>query len=252
MNNIKRFLSEINKVYDCDGLTKFRIGNKSDGGYVLLKELCNKVNTIYSIGIGDDVSFEVDFISKYPDTWFKMFDPTIDCLPDKHDRFIFYKSDIQALELSEIPNNSLLKMDIEYSEWDNLLSLDEKVYKKFSQMIIEFHIVDIPNKQGMSPYFSNFYGKIYEDMNEVLFGFYFRVLQGLNELFYIFHIHANNSLPKIEVGGCIFPPLLEVSFVRKDLVGDVITTYGDFPLSGIDFPNKTDRPDITNVYPLGG
>jgi hypothetical protein len=231
MNNVKKFLSEINKVYDCDNLTKFRIGNKSDGGYVLLKELCDRIKTIYTFGVGNDVSFELDFIERYPDTWFKMFDPTINRLPTRHNRFVFYKSDIQALELSEIPEDSLLKMDVEYSEWEDLLTLNEKVYKKFSQMLIEFHIVDVPDKQGLSSYFSNFYKEIYRDMNNVLFGFYYRVLQGLNELFYISHIHANNSLPKIEVGGCRFPPLLEVSFVRKDLVGDVVTTHGDFPLA---------------------
>ena len=46
MKEIQKFLKEI-KVYDCN-LTKVRVGNESDGGYVALKELCEKTNIVYT------------------------------------------------------------------------------------------------------------------------------------------------------------------------------------------------------------
>ena len=250
MKNVEKFLREINKVYETN-MAKVRIGNKSDGGYVVLDELCKKVDTIYSLGIGDDVSFEKDFLQKYPQAWFRMFDPTIEGLPERNDRFIFYKSEFSGDKYSRlIQDNSLLKMDTEYNEWETLLSIDEKIYEKFDQIIVEFHIVDIESKTGLTPYFTKFYREIYDKFNDVLFGLYYRILQGLNEVFYIFHIHPNNSLPMITVGEYSFPPLLEVSFVRKDLVKAYPVLLMN-PSNRLDYPNKIDRPDLFDSYPWG-
>lgn len=252
MNNIRRFLCELNKVFSTSG-TKVRIGNKGDGGYVVLDELCQKAEAMYSLGIGDDVSFECDFVDRYPKYWISMFDPTIECLPETRPQFIFHKNDIRGMNLSTIPDNSILKMDTEFGEWEDLMSLDESVLSKFSQIVVEFHIIDIPNKQGLTPYFTKFYKDRYGILNDALFGTYYRTLEKLNKMFYIYHIHPNNSLPKITVDGCSFPPLLEISFVRRDLVENVRLKKLQHPDTdeGLDYPNKADRPDIVNYLPFG-
>ena len=73
----------------------------------------------------------------------------------------------------------------------------------------------------------------------------------LLDLFYIFHIHANNSLPKMSVNGHSFPPLLEISFIRKDLISSIPKLSQEkYPIKGIDYPNKNDRSDIEKVYPF--
>jgi hypothetical protein len=79
-------------------------------------------------------------------------------------------------------------------------------------------------------------------------------LTWLNTRFVLFHIHANNSLAVVNVGGHWFPPLLEASYVRRNLLPDVFLTKhkGQFPIEGLDYQNKSDRPDIINYYPLGG
>ena len=87
-------------------------------------------------------------------------------------------------------------------------------------------------------------------INEGIFIKYCLALEKLNEHFYIFHAHANNSLPLIEVNGYKFPPLMELSFVRKDLVACAMPTIETFPVEGLDYPNKTDRPDIKDWYPI--
>ena len=249
MKNIEKFMCELNTTQVVN-LTKERIGNQSDGGYVTLKELNEKTTMIYTAGVGDDVSFELDFKTKYPSTWFKLFDPTINGM--KLDTglkdFIFSRSELNIGEIEGY--NNLLKMDIEYDEWQTLMDLNENIYESFSQMIIEFHLVDVARSQGRSPYFTRMYDKAYNRMNEVLFDYYLYVLRGINSLFYIHHIHPNNSLPKVTVDGFTFPPLIEVSFVRKDLVS-TCNGFPRFPVNGLDYPNKLDRPDITNFYPIG-
>lgn len=267
-DNKKKFLNEI-KVYDC-GLTKVRIGNKSDGGYIALKEICIKTPMVYSFGVGTDVGFEFDFVKKFSPQEVKLFDPTINALPGELPTFIFSHNrfDIKTLKSSKtqtklnivkeeysepknLPDDSLLKIDVEWNEWDALLEFDKKTLNKFSQILIEFHIVHVEPREGLTPYFKDFYETIFEKLNEDLFRKYYEVMKKLNDQFYAFHIHANNSLPLIEVDGYSFPPLLEVSFVRKDLVENVQETTDSFPIDGLDFPNKTDRPDILNWYPIG-
>ncbi|MCK5615128.1 hypothetical protein KAR91_75390 [Candidatus Pacearchaeota archaeon] len=268
MKNISKFLKEI-KVYDCN-LTKVRIGNESDGGYVALKELCEKTNTVYSFGVENDVGFELDFVNRFPDSHIRLFDPTIDSLPCDHKRFTFFKLGVgqnherlQNIMLGDIVSSSkLLKMDIEWDEWGAFLEADIETICKFDQLLIEFHIVGIDTvlqteKPGfvgphhiLTPYFRKFYQSVYDKIRDSVFEAYYQVMKKLNKNFYIFHIHANNSLSEIEIDGYRFPPLIELGFVRKDLVENVCETEESFPVNGLDFPNKTDRPDIDLSYPL--
>lgn len=252
MQTVKNLLNEI-KVYDCN-LTKIRIGNNCDGGYVAAKELCEKTDTVYSFGIGDDISFELHYINMFPNSKkIKLFDHTVDELPITHPKFSFHKQGIgNGYGTPEnIFENSLLKMDVEYCEWEAFELFDNNSLKKFSQILVEFHIVHAEMRDHLTPYFQNFYEHALSQINSNLFIKYYHVIKKLNELFYIYHIHANNSLPKISVGGYDFPPLIELSLVRKDLVSDVHETETNFPIDSLDFPNKTDRADIACVYPLG-
>ena len=270
MKNVSKFLQEI-KIYDCN-LTKTRIGNKHDGGYVALRELCETTDAVYSFGIEKDVGFELDFVNRFRKAEVKLFDHTIDSLPYEHKNFAFWKLGVgtEHASLKDIVNivtgdmgHLLLKMDIEWDEWHTLLSTDIKTLSRFSQLLIEFHIVGIDTTLQversrfvrphyiLTPYFKNFYEATYDKINDNIFKTYYQVMKKLNEHFYMFHIHANNSLSKIGVNGHSLPPLVELSFVRKDLVGGAEKTKESFPVEGLDFPNKTDRPDIINFYPLG-
>lgn len=248
---IKKFLNSI-KVYDC-GLTKVRIGNKHDGGYVALKEVCEKTKAIYSFGVGDDIGFEMDFTERFGDVPVELYDPTVDSILDMPCNFKFHREDAKNKSTGFV-QESLLKMDVEWDEWSIIEDFNMRELAKFSQILIELHVVPVQGMDGHSytPYFKGFHKSIEDKLNRRLFASYFEVLEKLKEFFYIFHIHANNSLPKVNVEGIEFPPLIELSLVRKDLVKDVRETDSTFPIEGLDFPNKTDRPDISNVYPFGG
>lgn len=257
MNSLRLFFNEINKVYDCN-LTKIRVGNKHDGGYITLKEICEKTKKVYSFGIGDDIGFEMDFVKRFSNSIIQCFDPTIDSLPVYPHNMFTEKLSLNKENpkcLKNIDRDSLLKMDIEWNEWD-MVGLSEMFYLKniirFDQIIIELHLLHVKPENGMSLYFNRLYTEFGNNINEWLFEKYYRVIKTLNNIFYIFHIHPNNSLPKVSIGEYTFPPLIEVSFVRKDLVSIVYDTHTNFPVKGLDFPNKIDRPDIFDFYPLGG
>lgn len=249
------FLSRL-KIYDFDEISKCRIGNQGDGGYVVAWELCEKTDVLYSFGIGDDISFESEFAERFQCDEINLIDGTIRNLPRVHRKFKWKQENVHR-NLDQIisynGNNALLKMDIEWGEWTALYSANRDTFQKFNQLIIEFHIVHIPDvpKEQYSHYFNEFYQSIYNKINRNIFRQYFLVMCKLLDLFYIFHIHANNSLPKISISGHSFPPLLEISFIRKDLISSIPKLSQEkYPINGIDYPNKNDRPDIEKVYPF--
>lgn len=247
------FLEEL-VVYDC-GMNKVRVGNDHDGGYILLRELCQSASVLYSFGIGDDVSFELDFANRFPVKEVFLYDPYVEELPEEHPVFRFSNKGfgrkwepVKLLHKGE----AVLKIDIEWDEWDALFLAHGTALRTCSQLVIEFHVVNIGmvGSGEYSPYFEEFYQNTAAKINARLFEKYASVMRKLCRDFHIFHIHANNSLPVIEVGGFIFPPLMELSFVRKDLVTVARKTKAHFPVDGLDFPNKTDRADIEGYYPF--
>ena len=141
MDNLGLLLNELSNVYDC-GLTKIRVGNQHDGGYIVLKEICEKTEKVYSFGIGNDIGFEMDFVKKFPNAKIECFDPTIESLPAYPENMftdkIYYRRE-GPKSLTDIFDNSLLKMDIEGNEWDAIGSTEMfnlKNLMKFSQIII--------------------------------------------------------------------------------------------------------------------
>ena len=162
--------------------------------------------------------------------------------------------------ISECEDNITLKMDIEWDEWKTLESLSDKELKKIDQLIVEFHIVGIDVEEKfilskdpdtmLTPYFSSFYKSVYEKLTFDIFQHYSEVMKKINGHFYAFHIHPNNSLRKVEIGGFIFPPLLEICFVRKDLIQDVKLSKEEYPIEGLDYPNKPYKEELKDYYPL--
>jgi hypothetical protein len=250
---IERFLSEI-KVYDLS-ITKGRLGNDGDGGYVVAMEHLALADNLYSFGIGDDVGFELDFLRIFPKAKAYLFDPTVQGPPCSHERFSFERIGISGnlpdggLSWNTCPN-SILKIDAEWAEWEALLEIPFNRLR-FSQVIIEFHILHMEPRPGLSPYFTSLYQSLVDRQNQQLFRLYGDVMVWMNTWYKCFHAHINNSLPMVRVDGHSFPPLLEMSFLRNDLAGvDISPAAGPFPVPGLDFPNKKDRPDVVNWFPL--
>ena len=247
----RKFMNAL-RVYDVTNATKVRIGNQNDGGYVVLQELCEKTPVVYTFGVANDVGFEADWLQRYPKSRVKCHDPFIDELPQKHKRMSFAKYGIGSRwkSLKDVVPDSLLKMDIEGDEWSAFSNFEPDEIKKFSQIVCEFHVMHIPDRTDLSLYFCSMYDNFYEKINEDCFELYLGTFEFLYNWFKIVHIHANNSLPTIFVDGYRFPPLMEITLARTDLGLKFKPTAENFPISGLDFPNKTNRADILDYYPF--
>lgn len=255
---IRKFLSLL-EVYDTP-FTKIRLGNESDGGYVVLKELAEKADRLYSFGVSDDISFEYDLLDLNQNCSIKLFDHTVDGFSSLPYQMVFVKQGVAAKQLpkdfstlrqlASEQNNSILKMDVEWAEWDVLLSVSDKDIMDFDQIIIELHIVPaIYGNREHTPYFTRFHSTVYSGFNAWIFAKYVEVLEKLLQHYRIFHIHANNSLSPVEIDSLEVPPLLEVSLVNKKHVPNAQRSTSELPVSGLDFPNKSHKPEIL-FYPF--
>jgi len=244
MNNVGKFLKELQLVDT--GLTKIRVGPDHDGGYVVLKEICEQSDALYSYGVGNDVEFEFDLLNKFLNIKNAfLFDPTIDELPKQNGRFAFVKIGIEdSLKFSKLYQNPMLKIDVEYNEWEALNRIDPLELYSASQIVIEFHLVHCESREGLTKYFNGFYSGVFEKFNEELFSAYLDILRKIKDSFHLVHIHPNNSLAMRKMNGYLVPPLLECTFVNKALINSFIKTEYQGNIQGLDYSNKNDRPDV--------
>lgn len=247
------------KIYDTE-YTKKRYGLNEDGGYIVLDEICKNCNILYSYGISNDVSFELDFVSKNPKTKVRLFDHTIEKLPTNHDNFSFlkeginFKKDLNTNTLENHLNqyddlnktNKILKLDVEWSEWNIFDKMNDNILSQFDQILCEFHFIPVVYKDSHSEYFTKFHEYVYSRVNIELFEKYQGVLNKITNHYYINHIHINNSLPLNEINKFKFPSLVEISFVNKKLIKNPILTNSNFPIKNLDYPNKSYKEDILN------
>jgi hypothetical protein len=77
-------------VYECP-FEKKRLGRDYDGGYIIADIPDIKYSILLAGGIETDISFEEDFIKKYPNVKCFAFDGTIDKLPTDNSNIIFIK-----------------------------------------------------------------------------------------------------------------------------------------------------------------
>lgn len=212
---------------------KLRFGRNCDGGYIIFDTNLNNKNKLYSYGICDDVSFEVDYVNKTNAPAF-LFDHTITGLPLHNKNFIFIKepasSDniIKHINYTSNDNNIILKMDVEGCEWDIFDNIDTNLLCRFQQIIIEFHNLEYLQNECFGN-LNNTYDKMYY------------IFAKLNRFFYLGHIHGNNC------GGVKdIPNTIECTYIRKDLVNGTPTIETTpYPIKDLDFPNTSKYDDYT-------
>jgi len=241
--------------------TKIRLGNKSDGGYICLDEINKITDSVFSFGIADDISFETDFKSKYPNSELYLFDPSVSAIEETSVNLNFKSEGLSAVNqprfksletiLSDYSifdehHNSLLKIDIEYNEWEVLEEVSADILNGFSQILIELHFVPVIYNGNNSAYFTEFFKNSYKKINSELAIMYSSILTKLQKDFFVYHVHINNSLSLEKIGDSEFPFLLEVSLVNKRFPKNYNTSKSSFPVEGLDYPNKKDRPDVLN------
>lgn len=192
--------------FDIDTYTRLRLGKIYDGGYIMPKELIDKIERCYTYGAGDDVSFETSLNEVNKNIITRIYDHTTS-FPDTITPNVFFKKEGLAAqkegELNTFANHLhengdadkslLLKLDIEGAEWDVLDKLDDELLDKAVVLIVEFHWFRFINNIQL----------------------YTRVLEKISKKFTVFDVHGNNCVPILEINGKLFPDVVEITFVNN-------------------------------------
>jgi len=246
VETIKNTISKFTP-YDTDK-KKIRVGKINDGGYVLLDMFnTNGDGIVYSFGVGSKHDFELDMASRGYTSY--MYDHTVNGLKiPKNENLKFKKigiarkdtKDMRTIETllkengHEDRDDIILQCDIEGSEWEIFNGINQDALKCFSQIVIELHwIVDSIN--GVSTLEGG-------SLIDTPFKNIEKTAEALSENFTAYHIHGNNYRPALEIDGVVVPSVIEVSFVRNDLVNFTKGTT-HYPTS-LDSPNKKGVPDF--------
>ena len=194
--------------YDIDQ-TKIRVGAARDGGYIMAD--IPSTSELFSFGIANDVRFEKSMAEAGHRCF--MYDHTIEDLPDHHVNFTFHRKGIcgantaapdllplgEHLKGTTTSRSMVLKIDVEGAEWDAFATMPDDVLARFDQIVGEFHWLHELGKP-------DFRSVVTEAMRRI------------SDCFTLFHVHANNCRKLAVVDGFMVADVLELSFVRTDLV----------------------------------
>lgn len=213
------------RVYDT-GLNKVRLGRGFDGGYVICQIgqiLESNPSRVYdcfiSGGIGGDVSFEKDFLRKFPEMKCHAFDGTVNS-PNKKNMF-FTRKNIGPKETANETNlynlinkhkDLFIKLDIEGGEYSWLSSISDDQLKRIKQLVIELH--DFPQRWS--------------------------VLSRLSKIYWLAHLHGNNYSGVRRINNVIVPNTIECTYIRKSEVNQV-------RLNNFAIPTKLDRSNAPGI-----
>lgn len=214
---------------------KVRIGSDGDGGYVMPSSSLRS-NTVVSIGIGNEVSFD----NQLAETGARVlqFDHTIEAPPSTRPGIEFHRvgwgardeyplvslaSMVRMIDWSRA-QHPILKFDTEGAEWDCLAAAKSADLDRFEVLTGEFHAFD-------------------RLVNRDYFDRVVAVFQKIEKTHRVIHMHANNAGGIVILGGIPFPRLLELTFMRKRSAS--FHGHSSEPIPGpLDRPNVPQLPDL--------
>lgn len=187
-----------------------RIGNKNDGGYLMVDDFLENGGTAYSFGVSSDVSWDKEMAGYHYDIY--MYDHTINELPEQNTHFHFEKMGIASAinEVGEYLNTlnyflkknnhqdeerMILKMDVEGAEYGFLEMTDSSVLNQFDQIVMELHFITSVEKS-----------------DEII-----KALTKLNVTHQLVHVHGNNYSKIKYINGHSIPDSLEVLYVKRSI-----------------------------------
>lgn len=223
---LKFNLNELINPMKVLGKKKIRLGNKYDGGYVLLDDFDN-IQIAYSLGISTEVSFDKELADRNIDIF--MYDHTIENLPYKNPKFhwkkigLTGKTTIKQKNMKSLDKlisynghsheqNMILKLDIESFEWTLFESISSDILKQFKYIVGEFHFNET------------------ENIN------YYNILKKIQNTHQVFHLHCNNCGKIIDLYGYKICNLLEISYIKKEGY-QFINDDSIYPINDLDYKN---------------
>lgn len=241
---IDLFLSRFRENYV--GCNLVRVGGSGDGGY-LLPDILHETSYCFSPGVDYTAKFEKELSDNFSIESF-MADASVNSAPHLDPNFKFYKRflgshvDERYITLSHWikesnltrPGRMILQMDIEGGEYDVLVYEDMETLANFSVLVIEFHNLEKLFEKHFLKMVSSIFNKLYQN-------------------FKICHAHPNNCGGIASLDGIEVPRVLEITFVRNDLVDRFATNTPISLPHSLDCKNVAQDEDIVlpNVWWLG-
>jgi hypothetical protein len=230
INELVQRLREVLNPSHCVSNTLIRLGSSSDGGYVLIDDL-NQSEILFSIGVGENITFDQDCEPKLAKV--VMVDHTVPEFVPPPGKFEIIRAPLVAksskkegvtigklLELFEVAEDYILKLDIEGDEWSVLKEIDLEEINKFRQIIVEFHNL-------------NDFDKLSENLI---------IIEKIALTHTPIVVHPNNNSTCKLVGDFLIPDVIEVTWVRKNSYN---IAKGSAPeVAGLLSPNSSDLPDV--------
>jgi hypothetical protein len=222
---------------------KVRLGNNSDGGYIINETIAEVATKLISVGMGLEDSFERDWFKRYK-LPIEAYDGTCGCqtlcseFKDNVNKDIFYVKQNVGYDEGNMPINVLLdrKSDIllkvdaegsEYTMFDNV-----KLGSNIAGFILEVHDIHVREHR------EKLISLIENQFSDLL----------------LFHIHGNSWAPtfdldisKMQNNAVIVknvPMVLELSFINKRLLSNWELDTSTYPIAGLDYSNKEGVVDI--------
>ncbi|PKA39748.1 FkbM family methyltransferase [Rhizobium sullae] len=214
------------------GLDFVRIGGFGDGGYLVPNDLAG-IKYCFSPGVSEVADFEEQLASDFGIYSF-LADASVDAPPadnsffDFEKKFLGCRDQAEFMKLStwmekKIPagdaGDLILQMDIEGSEYDVFIDSSIETLRRFRIMVVEFHGMDMMFQAKSLKFLKAIFEKLAGE-------------------FVVAHIHPNNCKTAVQRFGISVPPVMEVTFLRKDRVKPV--RDGDVLL----FPHELDRKNV--------
>lgn len=212
-----------------------RVGSSNDGGYLMAKPM-SLFCSVVSLGIADNMDFEIELINKKLVSAIFCFDGSIAKLPAEHEaidfksKFIKVNESQDSLSLSQVlagidGDDLILKIDIEGDEWGVLDSLTDSELRRFSQIIGEFHGLGSCNSDQEV-------GKMAE------------LLHRISVDFHLVNSHANNWASFRIIHGIAIPDVVELTFIKKNVFQPFSESEVlENPNSNLNAPCNPSRPD---------
>ena len=231
---IEKFITRFRENYVPVDLV--RIGGDADGGY-LIPDIFDRIAYCLSPGVADTADFEAELSRRYGIKSF-MIDGSVASAPFADDNFHFtkkflgYRTDGDFITLSDwlesildagagSDHGMILQMDIEGGEYDVLTFESTATLGRFSAIVIEFHNLERLFDRYFLKTISIIFEKLYRN-------------------FSICHVHPNNCCGVTSFNGIDIPKVIEVSFLRHDLVDQFKSSA---PLS---LPHRLDRRNVAD------
>ena len=245
--------------------TLVRLGEKSDGGYVVDSNIIKNSYNLISLGLGTDWSFELDYL-KLKNKKVHIYDHTINSWPYIKDvikyfrRLITFKTTYSGFKVKlnnylnfkkflnqddvtlfkekiTCPIKSKIDTDIDkvFSRIDNKDNIILKCDIEGSEFEIIDQIIKFSNRIDMVIFEFHW---INQSNNEDLF---IESIKKLKKNFEIIHIHGNNFSTKSESG---LPIVLEITLYNNKYKPKEIEYVYDFPVQNLDYPNNPFEKDL--------